>query len=227
MAFPYLLASLVPSVVHLLPSPGAWMETFRRFMAFPLFATVIWLVWVLGQQTGIDGASALLATLLATTFALWSISLVGKTRQIVGGLSLFLLALTIWVMGPVAVKASDASNTPTSHGIWQAWEPGKVEQLTSANQLVFVDFTAAWCVTCQYNKKTTLANETVLADLKAKNVALLRADWTRRDPAISAALSGLGRNGVPVYVFYKKGAVPQILSEVLGVDEIRAVIASL
>jgi thiol:disulfide interchange protein DsbD len=82
-------------------------------------------------------------------------------------------------------------------------------------------------VTCQYNKKTTLAHEDVLADLTAKKVALLRADWTRRDPAITAALAQLGRNGVPVYVFYKKGNVPVVLSEVLGVEEVRSVIANL
>ena len=92
---------------------------------------------------------------------------------------------------------------------------------------VFVDFTAAWCVTCQYNKKTTLANAEVLADLQAKNVALLRADWTRRDPAITAALAQLGRNGVPVYVFYRPGKPPVVLTEVQSVDEVRSTIAQL
>ena len=92
---------------------------------------------------------------------------------------------------------------------------------------MFVDFTAAWCVTCQYNKKTTLAHRDVLADLAAKKVALLRADWTRRDPAITAALAQLGRNGVPVYVFYQQGRAPVVLSEVLGVEEVRSAIANL
>jgi thiol:disulfide interchange protein len=90
-----------------------------------------------------------------------------------------------------------------------------------------VDFSAAWCITCQYNERTTLAHPAVLADLAAKNVQLLRADWTRRDPAITAALGQLGRNGVPVYVLYKPGAAPQVLSEVLGVDDLRAAIAQL
>ena len=91
---------------------------------------------------------------------------------------------------------------------------------------VFVDFTAAWCVTCQYNKKTTLANREVMAGLKQANVALLRADWTRRDPAITAALTALGRSGVPVYVFYKKGSAPVVLSEVLGVEEVLSVVSA-
>ena len=89
-----------------------------------------------------------------------------------------------------------------------------------------MDFTAAWCVTCQYNKKTTLANREVMAGLKQANVALLRADWTRRDPAITAALTALGRSGVPVYVFHKKGSAPVVLSEVLGVEEVLSVVSA-
>ena len=110
---------------------------------------------------------------------------------------------------------------------WQAWEPGRVDQILASGQPVFVDFTAAWCVTCQLNKKTTLTNKQVLADLDAKKVTLLRADWTRRDPAITAALQQLGRNGVPVYVMYKSGSAPVVLSEILTVDEVRGVIARL
>jgi Thiol:disulfide interchange protein len=102
-----------------------------------------------------------------------------------------------------------------------------VEQALASGQPVFVDFTAAWCVTCQYNKQTTLSDRRVMADLASKKVALLRADWTRRDPAITAALAELGRNGVPVYVFYKSGRAPVVLSEVLSVDEVRSAIARL
>ena len=110
---------------------------------------------------------------------------------------------------------------------WQPWEPGRVDQLLAANQPVFVDFTAAWCVTCQVNKKTTLTNNDVLADMDAKKVVLLRADWTRRDPAITAALGQLGRNGVPLYVIYKPGAAPVLLSELLSVGDVRAELAKL
>ena len=92
---------------------------------------------------------------------------------------------------------------------------------------MLVDFTAAWCVTCQYNKKTTLSDSAVLADFAAKNVALLRADWTRRDPAVTAALSQLGRSGVPVYAIYKPGRAPVLLSEILSVDDVRAELAKL
>jgi thiol:disulfide interchange protein len=117
--------------------------------------------------------------------------------------------------------------TAGANGPWQAWEPGRVDQLLASGQPVFVDFTAAWCVTCKYNERTTLANADVLANLTARKVALLRADWTRRDPAITAALAQLGRNGVPVYVFYSNNHPPVVLTEVLSTGEVLAAIAQL
>jgi thiol:disulfide interchange protein len=102
-----------------------------------------------------------------------------------------------------------------------------VEQLLANNQPVFVDFTAAWCVTCQYNKKTTLSDGAVLQDFASKKVQLLRADWTRRDPAITQAITQLGRSGVPVYVLYKPGSAPVVMSEILSVTQMQAELAKL
>ena len=227
MALPYLAASWVPAIARLLPRPGAWMVTFRKLMAFPMFATVAWLVWVLGQQSGIDGAGALLVLLVAMSMVVWALTLRGRARTIVSAISLACLALLGWATGSSITRIPAQQTAGIETGPWQTWEPGRVDQLLASGQPVFVEFTAAWCVTCQYNKKTTLAHADVLADLTAKKVALLRADWTRRDPAITAALAQLGRNGVPVYVFYKKGSVPVVLSEVLGVEEVRSAIAKL
>ena len=226
MALPYLAASLVPAVANLLPRPGAWMDVFKKFMAFPMLATVVWLVWVLGQQTGIDGAAALIVLLLAVSLIVWGLSLQGKARWIVTIISIALCAVFLPATAPNILKIQESTPIQASSG-WQAWEPGKTEQLLTQGQSVFVDFTAAWCVTCQFNKKTTLADSQVIEDFTAKKVQLLRADWTRRDPAITQALQQLGRSGVPVYVIYKPGSAPVILSEILSVTQLRAELAKL
>ena len=228
MALPFLAASAVPAIANALPRPGAWMVTFKQLMAFPMFATVAWLVWVLGQQSGIDGAGALLGLLVLMALAIWAFTLKGSARAVIATFSIAACALFIWATGQNITKLQEPSSASIAlTSGWQAWEPGRVDQLTATGQSVFVDFTAAWCVTCQYNKKTTLANADVLADFGAKKVALLRADWTRRDPAVTAALAQLGRSGVPVYVIYKPGRAPVVLSEILSVADVRADLAKL
>jgi len=232
MAVPYLLAAWVPAVALWLPRPGAWMDTFRRAMAFPMFATVVWLVWVLGQQSGIDGAGALLALLVAGSALVWSLTLRGRTRTVVASV---LLAFGAWLTGAIGPNVLQPMEAPTpvagvgsAPGVsWQPWSAQRVQALAEAGTPVFVDFTAAWCVTCQYNKRNALADANVLADFAKHGVTLLRADWTRRDPAITAALADLGRNGVPVYVLMAPGRTPVVMSEILSVSELRAALASL
>ncbi len=237
MALPYLAASWVPAVARALPRPGPWMDQFRRFMAFPMFGTVVWLLWVLGQQSGIDGAAALLACLVTLSMLVWALTLQGRGRTVIGTLSALALAGLLASVGPQVTRMAEAPNPAAPGGAgatpqadaaaWQPWQPGRVEQVVATGQPVFVDFTAAWCVTCQFNKKTTLADARVMADFAAKRVVLLRADWTRRDPAITAALTQLGRSGVPVYVLYRAGQPPVVLPEILSVDEVRAELAKL
>jgi thiol:disulfide interchange protein DsbD len=233
MAMPYLAASWWPAIARALPKPGAWMNTFRQFMAFPMFATVVWLLWVLGQQSGIDGAAALLMLLVVLALLVWALGLKGKGRATLTGLTVVGLLWMGWTIGPnvTQLQATQGASTPIATAVdglsWQPWSEEKQATLLAEGGPVFVDFTAAWCVTCQYNKRTTLSNTAVLADMAAKNVSLLRADWTRRDPAITAELARLGRNGVPVYAIYKNGQAPQLLSEVLSVDEVRAALAGL
>jgi thiol:disulfide interchange protein DsbD len=238
MALPYLAASLMPAVVGWLPRPGPWMATFRHAMAFPMFATVVWLVWVLGQQSGIDGAGALLALLVAGSSVVWSLTLRGRSRVV---LTSVLIAGSAWLASAIGQNITKPTDSPVAAAgtagtgaatqaadtSWQPWSADRAAELLAAGQPVFVDFTAAWCVTCQYNKRTTLADSSVIADFAGRKVALLRADWTRRDPAITAALAQLGRSGVPVYVLYAPGKAPVVLTEILSVAEVRAALATL
>jgi len=227
MALPYLAASWSPALARKLPRPGAWMATFRHAMAFPMFATVVWLVWVLGQQSGINGAASLLALLLGLALLIWTLGLRGRSRVVMTTLGVAIFVLLMASIGQNVTKPLENASNPAGTALWQPWTPGKVDQALARGAPVFVDFTAAWCVTCQYNKSTTLASTELLADFARKKVTLLRADWTRRDPAITAALARLGRNGVPVYVLYQAGHAPVVLSEILSVAEVRSALATL
>jgi thiol:disulfide interchange protein DsbD len=232
MALPYLAASAWPRVAQLMPRPGVWMSHFKVLMAFPMFATVVWLVWVLGQQAGIDGAAALLLLLLALAFAAWALGSPGLglvARRGFGAAAVLVVAATLFWAGPsLRSEAVAAAGAVSADATWQPWSAERVAQAQAEGRPVFVDFTAAWCVTCQFNKRGALADAEVLQAFEARRVLLLRADWTRRDAAISAELSRLGRSGVPVYALYAPdGAGPRLLSEILSVDEVRSALSSL
>jgi thiol:disulfide interchange protein DsbD len=186
MALPFLLVSISSAWLKFLPKPGAWMNTFRHVMAIPMYATALWLVWVLGLQTGWwESAETNIQTSASTSMS---------TKQ-------------------------NGASQPSA--VWEAWSEDKVRTARKEGRPVFIDFTAAWCVTCQFNKKTTFADANLLQDFAQKNVLLLRADWTRYDPAITKALNNLGRNGLPVYAWYAPGQEVLILSELPSVQEVQ------
>jgi thiol:disulfide interchange protein DsbD len=217
MATPYVLLCCAPRLAHRLPRPGRWMETVKQLLAFPLYATVAWLVWVLGQQVGVDGAARLLAGLVGVAAGLWMLGRFdaahGTARHWARGAGLALLVASIALAWP---RAHDAAPTAAAGDPWLPWSEDAVRAALARGSPVFVDFTAAWCVTCQVNKRLVLDSQPVAQRFAALGVQRLRADWTRRDPAITAALTGLQRSGVPVYALYElqRGA-PTLLPEVL------------
>ncbi|VXB94921.1 protein-disulfide reductase DsbD [Massilia sp. 9I] len=230
MAAPYLAASLFPGLASVLPRPGPWMVRFKVFMAFPMFATVVWLLWVLGLQAGVDAIAAVLGLIVAASFGVWVLGIPARGhagRWIgIGATMLALAGAAAWAW-PAFKDAQAGTPAAAASSEWLAWSPEAVREARRQGRPVFVDFTAAWCVTCQYNKRTTLADPAVMADFRARKVVLLRADWTRRDETITQALKELGRSGVPVYALYRIGAAqPTLLSELLSVDEVRQALAA-
>jgi len=213
-----------------LPRPGPWMESLRQFMAFPMLASAAWLAWVLGQQAGIDGAAALLGLLVAVALTAWALgapALGPRARRGFGVAAVALLAVALAWAVP-ALRHEATARAVAADERWQPWTAEQVRAALAEGRPVFVDFTAAWCVTCQFNKRTVLDDPEVLRAFDARRVLLLRADWTRRDDAISAELARMGRSGVPVYVLHAPGgAAPVLLGEILTVPGMQRALAAL
>jgi thiol:disulfide interchange protein DsbD len=229
MALPVLALSFFPNALKKLPKPGPWMETFKQVMAFPLFATVIWLAWVLGAQAGNDAVVALLSGLLLLGVGAWIYGRWARSESIARFVFAALFAvLGLWLAWPGAdAKPGEARAATAKAGEidWQPWSPKRLAELRAAGTPVFVDFTAAWCVTCQVNKRVALNRDEVAKALAARGVVALKADWTNHDPRITAALAELGRNALPVYALYAPGQpqpklLPEVLTASLVIDEI-------
>ena len=228
LALPYLVLTLVPSWRRALPRPGPWMVQLERLLAFPLYASVAWLVWVVTQQTGPTGVAAALGGLVAIAFAAWlyqvSRSAGARGRRAAAGVA---LALALGAVGAAALDAGPAERGPAASVRDAGWEPfnsTRLAELRAAGTPVFVNVTAAWCITCLVNERVALRSSAVTEAFARKGVVTLKADWTRRDPVITGVLDRFGRSGVPLYLLYPAGeggepaVLPQILSERLVLD---------
>ncbi len=216
-ALPFLLIAYIPGMISKLPKPGPWMVTFKEVLAFPMFAAAIWLVWVLSLQAGEAGVLYVLAAMLAAAFAIWCFKRKARPVKIIGVMSM-LAALALSVsLYPKQVALSHEAD---------AWSAARVSELQAEGRPVFVDFTAAWCVTCKVNEKVVLDQARTRKLFGDTNTAFLIADWTNKNDVIAAELAKYGRAGVPLYLVYNQDSVsPVILPQVLTYDVIREAIA--
>ncbi|MDX2073525.1 MAG: protein-disulfide reductase DsbD family protein [Alphaproteobacteria bacterium] len=221
LALPFLLIAIHPRLVAYLPKPGAWMESFKQFMAFPMFASVIWLLWVIVQQAGSKGLLITLVTILAISFIIW---LKGRCRDAspLCRISILLLLAAALYNGVNALAMVQNAPPPLNH---MDFSEERLQALRDTGQPVFVDVTAAWCLTCQVNARTAIMTPAAQAAFAETNTALMVADWTNRNDAITQFLKRFGYNGVPLYVYFPPSGepvvLPQILTESLVIDTVK------
>jgi thiol:disulfide interchange protein DsbD len=228
MAAPFTLLAFLPRLLARFPRPGAWMETFRRALAFPMYAAAAWLVWVLAQQTDAEGLAKLLAAALLIALGAW---LYGRGQSganapskrwslTAAGAVAVVLAAVMAVASPYAGPATAATGAPAKAGVLasEPYSPERLAELREAGTPVFVDFTAAWCITCKVNERTALASGKVHDAFVRTGTVYMVGDWTNRNAQIAAVLDEFHRPGVPLYLVYgAKGqdavVLPQLLTE--------------
>lgn len=216
LALPFLIIGFVPGAARLLPKPGAWMERFKQLMAFPLYLSVVWLLWVLARQLDVGAAAQLMVGLVLIAFILWLWSAHGLIASL-SKLAAAALAVALLIGLPKAGTDSSASASASTM-LSEPWSAARVAELRGEGRTIFVDFTADWCLSCKVNERVALRSTSVEQAFRDGDVAILVADWTKADPAITAELARFKRNGVPLYLVYVHGSEPKILPQLLTPD---------
>lgn len=240
MAAPYVLLSYQPALLARLPRPGAWMVTFKQAMAFPLLATSVWLLWVFGQQVGHDGVVQLLLAMVLLSFGVWlmghfaaanlssawrALTRTFTTAAIVASFY-FGIAAADFRAPSLACASGCGPSEVVGPQAWTPFDPGLLRDLRAAGRPVFLDFTAAWCLSCKVNERVALSSDEVWNAFANKGIVAMKADWTDGDPAITRALAEFGRSSVPFYVLYHGDAdtdpivLPEILKPSIVLDAI-------
>ena len=231
LALPFLLIAFVPAIRNRLPRPGAWLDTFRKIMAIPMFLTAIGLVWLLGRQIGTDALSLSLIFMLGVALLLWWYG-AGQTKGVARGLATTGAILVAIIGGIIALPGEEtmAAHQQAAHATEtlpsEPFSEKRLAELRAAGQPVFAYFTADWCITCKANEAAAVQRQETADAFEAGNVAVLMGDWTRPDPAISKFLEKHGRAGVPLYLYYAPGQEPVILPQILTVGTLTDLVNS-
>ena len=213
MAFPFLLLVLSPNIRNILPKPGKWMDEFKQFLAFPMFFTVVWLLWVIGRQTNITVMSVVTVGLILISMSIWSKKILDQ-RHLNKNISIKNLApislLVLAIILPFWNQTEDQDAL-----LWESFDQARLEDLRSQGNPIFINITADWCITCLANEKVAFT-EKFYSQIKKNNITYLKGDWTNQDAVITKLLNKHRRNGVPLYLMYPKGGGdPEVLPQIL------------
>jgi thiol:disulfide interchange protein DsbD len=219
LSLPILALSFLPALGRWLPRPGAWMQRFKQLMAYPLYITAVWLLWVLGRQSGADGMALVLLGTLALVFglSLWGSGRAGLSVRAGAVVAIIGAGASMVALSHLPGTANSSSEGAARAGqAWQQWSPDALQELRAEGKPVLVNMTAAWCITCLANERVALSSDLVQRQLRELNITYLKGDWTQRDARITEYLSQFGRNGVPLYVLYPRAqGTPEVLPQVL------------
>jgi len=234
VALPYLLLSTWPPLQRRLPKPGIWMERVKQGLAFPMYAAAAWLVWVLAQQAGTNAIVIALSGMVAIAFSAWLYETTrsGGTLTKRSGISIASAAFVAVLIGSylgitaIPVDATLPSNTASADKNWESYSPARLQALRAEGKPVFLNLTAAWCITCLVNERVALKERAVIDAFEKAGISYLKGDWTNQDSHITNLLAEFGRTGVPLYVVYPNGtnAKPVVLPQILTPDIVLAAV---
>ena len=234
MSLPYLLLSAQPAWLRFVPRPGPWMVRVKQFMGFLLIATLLFLLWVIGVARGIDAAIWVSAFLLALSIACWMFGSFSTPATSRAQRSVVLILILLLVLGSgfyfIGQKFSATKLAAASpmKGDWIAFSPERLQSELAQGHTVFLDFTAAWCITCKFNEASVLESAAVKNAFEHHGVVKMKADWTNADPVVTKTLKQFGRVGVPLYVLYPAATpnqpviLPELLTQALVLDHLES-----